>query len=150
MIFSKIKKNCLSLSPKQKVLTLTLCALVFFGGFYLLVNQRLTSYSCSSSVNAEACFRCKPSSDGEKVDFLVNKNNQTVMKRMFVKIKGQSIVTSSLLEKCKIFDEKNWDCSEGERIGRGFFYTHDVMVDGVFSHYTQINHEDSGSAWCAK
>ena len=138
----------------NKKIAFVLLAIIFLVILFIFSNQKLTKYSCKNSVNTEACFECEVSKYGEKVDFLVNKNNQTVMERTFVKIRGESIVQSTLHEKCKIFDAKNWDCSESFRLPNGYSSeNHIVMVNNIFSFYTQssVNSKDeSFYGWCAK
>jgi hypothetical protein len=141
------------LSSNKKIVAFIVLAIVCLSVLFVFSNQKLTQYSCKNSVNTEACFECEVSKYGEKVDFLVNKNNQTVMKRTFVKVRGELVIQPILYEKCKIFDAKNWDCSESFRLPNGYSHkTHAVMVDNIFSSYTQssADNKESFYGWCAK
>lgn len=136
----------------KKIAIFALLSILFITALFISFTQKLTQYKCKDSSSATHCFGCEVSKHGEKVDFLVNKNNQTVMQRTFVKIRGEAIVTSDLYDNCKIFDAKNWDCSNSFMSSNGNYHnTHSVMAGNVFSYYSKLNHKDnSGTAWCAK
>ena len=73
----------------------------------------MTANSCSSS-----CSRAV----GVEVEFTVNKKEKAIQMVYFVKGKQAD---SSILDKCIIFDDKNWSC-EGALDPR-------KMVNGIFS-----------------
>ncbi|MCF8194594.1 MAG: hypothetical protein K9J38_01215 [Polynucleobacter sp.] len=101
-----------------------------------IFDKKLTLYSCPEKryINCDACEKSEV-----KVDFLINKYDRTVMFKTYFKENSNS----SIFNNCKIFDEKNWDCSsKSELIIRGGAeVTHTIrkMTDGIFQGLTYTN-----------
>ncbi len=132
------------LTKTQGLVILIILILILISIIFVALPQRLTVYSCPSSIDAEACIRCKRQSitDGVKstgMDFLVNKSAASVMRRDFFKVNGKEIVQPILYEKCKIFDEKNWDCGEIDISLGSYTKKYVAMTNGIFSSYSEEN-----------
>ncbi|MCF8194593.1 MAG: hypothetical protein K9J38_01210 [Polynucleobacter sp.] len=69
-----------------------------------ILDNKISLYTCPKNQYVK-CNDCKK--NGMKIDFLLNKNDKTIMARVYFEGNSQSVI----YENCKIFDEKNWDCS---------------------------------------
>jgi hypothetical protein len=132
---------------------------LFLGFNVILANagifdKKLTIRQCANEQYAE-CNDCKKSD--LQYDFLLNKNDKTVMRRIF--FNGTS--ESKIEENCKIFDEKNWDCSKNTEFSTGSFtvITNYIskMTNGVYrevDYTTRISAKESSTKvfrhYCAK
>ena len=77
--------------------------------------------------DANDCNDCKK--NGIEIDFLLNKKDKTVLKRIYYE---GTITSSKVEENCKIFDEKNWDCSNDRGVGRLLFESKVKMINGIY------------------
>ena len=111
-----------------KILIVFICLFISSCG-----EKKYTNFSCKYKEDANACSDSCVGDDDYKFSFMINKENRSVMIKYYEKDK---IYRSSLLENCKIFDEKNWDCSEDNVYSDRIHYRIKKMTSGI---YTSIN-----------
>lgn len=132
----------------------------FFAVFLIVVflvlksieNSELKYYKCKNSISAQNCSGCDFT--GQTMKFLVEKERNTVLQKIWVKNK---LVDSTYLDSCIVTDKKNWICKQ-ERIFRDLTSTtQEKMIDGVFITIQEhIKGSDfhtpleGSSYWCAK
>lgn len=97
---------------------------------------RYSYFNCGDKeVLTSDCRACKENRDIE-VEFLLNREQNSVMKKMYAKDQnGKKVTFSRVVKDCKIFDDKNWECNneESTRINRIIRDQSSIfeMVDGV-------------------
>jgi hypothetical protein len=122
--------------------------LIFFLSFFIFstsYGKQLKIFSCKNINDAESCsVACSPISGGA-YEFLVNKTDKIVLLKTYIK---GSYSTSQLFERCKIFDDSNWVCSD---TSSNLIHFIQKMVDGIY--VDAIYHptsRDYGLMTCAK
>jgi hypothetical protein len=94
------------------------------------LDNKLTVYHCKNNESFNCGKDCTKTD--AKVEFLLNKDDKTILRKMYL----DGRVDSSVFQKCKIFNDKNWDCSErSETSSKGRIVisnNSDKMVDGVY------------------
>jgi hypothetical protein len=108
---------------KPKLIAILVTTVYSISAPAALFNSRLSAYACPSNILAVSCGApCTRAIDIE-VEFTVNKKDKAIQMVYFMKGKQAD---SSILDKCIIFDDKNWSC-EGGVLGP------DRMINGIFS-----------------
>jgi hypothetical protein len=117
--------------------------------------KKLSFYECNNQIEMTSCSsKCKKDSE-IKFEFLVDKKNSRVMNKSYLNAK---LTDSFLYENCKIFNDKNWDCTSEYSLGKKSITHITKMNDGVFSAYSrsifisnanQVTSTESGFV-CAK
>ena len=129
---------------KNFILTLTIFFLSSTSFGFELGAKKLSIYHCDKAVdNCSGCSLLKKA----KMDFLVNKDKGSVMRRIYVD--NIDVPSSTVFKSCNVFDEKNWLCEEGNEMLKSEF----KMTNGVYVEKLQIipspsSNDTSGS--CAK
>lgn len=99
-------------------------------------SNKLNQYTCKNEYEIYACSKnCKKESNYQS-EFLVDKKNARVLRKDFENNQPFGSVT---YDTCKIFDNKNWDCTETSssdvpagilsgtyisKMDNGIFYSH--------------------------
>jgi len=97
-----------------------------YGNTYAQVfNKKLTSYSCKYPEDILSCDKNCVKDSSLTMDFLTNKEDKAVMVRGY---ENGKIVHNATVNNCKIFDSKNWDCSETH----GSAITEFKMANGIY------------------
>ena len=118
---------------------------------YYFYPTKLELYDCENTTLADACFRCTKRIPNEEVDFLVDLKDAKVLKRSYANIKGKEIsFGATVLEHCKVFDSKNWDCTDSYMLGRTYVRNVAQMTNGVFTSYGYWDNEIQKGIQCAK
>jgi len=129
------------------VVLITVGSAIFIHYFY---QKKLELFDCENDTFANSCFKCTKVPN-QTVDFLVDSKGAKVLWRSYGSIKGTEIsLASRVLENCKIFDTKNWECNDSYMLGRTYVYKVNQMTNGVFSSYDKWNHELQKGIQCAK
>jgi len=131
---------------------LLLNSLSVYAGFF---DKKLTVYDCKKNQYST----CKDGCDktGSQFEFLINKKDNTVM----LKSHHKGNITSRVFENCKIFNDKNWDCSSKDEvsINNRLVTTNFVnkMNDGIYLDISVMKifsnsslKTDVWSSYCAK
>ena len=84
--------------------------------------DKLDWYECSTQEQLRSCNTCKKTG---AASFLAAKNNN------FVLLQLNNNITKTF-ENCRIFDSKNWDCSNNTSTENTFNITQVAMIDGIF------------------
>ena len=102
-----------------------------FAGFF---NNKLVLYKCPQSTDVNSCSSvCKADSPAMEAEFKINKSERAVQVIVF---DGGKQIGSMYLDKCVIFDDKNWKCEPDQysigskRMANGV-YSDDVQLIGV-------------------
>ena len=102
-----------------------------FASFF---NNKLVIYECPQSTDVNSCSSvCKADSPPMKAEFKINKSERAVQVIVF---NGDKQIGSIYLDKCVIFDNKNWKCEPDQysigskRMANGV-YSDDVQIIGV-------------------
>jgi hypothetical protein len=97
-------------------------------------SNKLSVYECKSEYEATSCSsKCKK--DAElKLEFLVDKKNSRVMTKWYM---DKKISNSGVSENCKIFNDKNWDCTSEHTFGNRSDTYINKMNNGIFSAFTR-------------
>lgn len=134
---------------KMVGIAITLVIGIYFGGFY---EPYLEQYSCKNNVSAQNCSDCQLT--GLKLKFLVDKNQNTVMQKVWIKTK---LVGSEYFEGCKVTNSDNWICKRESKINDITVTTEEKMIDGLFIAINEwirspnfSNSLDISSYGCAK
>lgn len=88
-------------------------------------------YKCSAIEQAYQCsVGCLPEKHELTFEFLVSPAKGMVMTSVY---RDGKLFRSSTIEECKVFDEKNWDCSSRSENSMGTAYISYInkMVNGV-------------------
>ena len=88
-------------------------------------------YKCSAIDQAYQCsVGCLPERVDVRFEFLVSSEKGMVMTSAY---RDGKLIGSSTVEECKVFDEKNWDCSSRSENSMGTAYTSYInkMVNGL-------------------
>lgn len=93
--------------------------------------KQLTVYSCKSLEDAESCSS-SCSKQNSTLTFAVNKNVASVL---YIEREDGKQVDSVLFEKCTIFNDENWVCSES--IGSANLIR--KMTNGHFISGSELN-----------
>jgi hypothetical protein len=104
--------------------------------------KQLKVYRCNSPDDAERCSVNCQYEPGIAIEFLVEKQKNLVMRKVYEK---SQYVSSSIMKNCSIFDESNWDCSRVD--GRAKFAQ--KMTSGIYVDYFSVL-KDDGFVYCAK
>ena len=132
---------------------------ISIGSMWLLMNGysfawpfdgKLDLYKCSSTVAANACDGGCQKMNEAKVKFKVDIKQKAVLASYY---QNGNQVSSSIFDDCKIFNDQNWVCSNGDQtVG---ITAEQKMVNGVFTNTlimlplnSRAKIESSGS--CAK
>ena len=119
--------------------------IIFLSLFFISFNsyaKQFKVYSCDFIRDAESCSKNCRFDPELAYEFMVEKNNKIVLKKVFEK--GQYI-GSRTYDNCRIFDETNWDCSKVEGISRiTQKMTNGIYVDGI------VSLKDIGFHTCSK
>lgn len=137
----------------------SLIVLLIFGVASVLnisLAEPLRLYSCPKASTVAEALLCPigcndDSSSSGYMEFKVDTSSKSVMQMSKLsspmEINGKKFprgytITSQIFENCKIFDKKNWDCSENSEPvddpSMGIFLSHGVyrrMTDGVYKSY---------------
>ena len=99
--------------------------------------DKKTAYECIPKDSANSCNKdCTNSADiNIQYSFMPNKEKNIVLKKIFLDGK---IVTSNVLENCKIFDDKNWDWSSTTNIEYLISENIEKMNDGIYTRYPKL------------
>jgi len=107
---------------------------ISFNAFASFFSNKLTLYKCPESFDVNSCSSvCKADSPPMKAEFKVNKSAKAVQIVLF---DGSKQIGSMYLDRCVIFDEKNWKCEPDQysigskRMANGV-YSDDVQLIGV-------------------
>jgi len=122
----------------MKFLIFTFLLLNSFSSYANFFEKKLYIYECPKNKYATCNDGCKKSD--LQVSFLLNKKENTVLLKSY--FKGNT--NSTIFDNCKIFNDKNWDCSS-----KNEFFSKDrnvishyirKMNDGIFTSigYTDI------------
>jgi len=125
-----------------------------------IYSKQLDLYKCEKLSVAENCTHgCSPLLFGGpfgRVDFEVNDKNKMVLVKYY---RGGNLAHTYVLENCKIFNTKNWDCSDSMFIQKGPWTVFNInkMSDGIWTNGTytsssKINKETASTlgGTCAK
>ena len=121
------------IAKKMKIFIFLFLGLNLIFAYAENFDKKLTQYFCPKQryINCDACEKSEV-----QMDFLINKYDKTVMLKFYFKGNSESII----LNNCKIFDAKNWDCSsKSELIIRGGVEVTNTirkMTDGIFQGLT--------------
>ena len=91
-------------------------------------NNKLQQYTCKSYSDSQNCSNCEIEKNNF-LEFKVDKNSSRVF---FTAYEGNKVYVSGVNDNCKIFDEKNWSCTN-EIVNLSF--TEDKMTNGIYSSY---------------
>lgn len=118
---------------------------------YFFYVPKLNLYTCEDAIFADSCFKCSIVKD-QKVDFLVDQKLEKVLLRSYGYAAGKELnLGSSVIENCKIFDSKNWDCSNAYMLGPTYINDHKAMTNGIYSSYSYWAHKiQKDGIQCAK
>ena len=100
-------------------------------------------YRCSYGSFSEQCTNACVIDKQFETQFIVDKDSSSVMEIIYYKGEQSG---SILNDKCKILNNKNWDCSDD--------YSHEIrsvrkMANGIFSAYTDYG-LNTGEGICSK
>ena len=110
--------------------------------------SQLRYLSCKNIASIESCSRnCSISTEKITVDFIVNKEKSIVMRKTFV---DDDFKHSFTLQNCRIFDEKNWDCSESQSYSNAEIVKTEKMTNGIYATGLQNLKNNFFIAGCAK
>jgi len=130
---------------KNILVLLTVFIITGCGDSYVSLSQ------CPRRNDFDTCSnKCKTTS--LEVKFLIDKSNGNVM-QTFRNIEN-SAVSSRVKSSCKIFDNKNWDCSD-ELVGdtKHMVQSVDKMVNGKYvSYFRNIRNgiDETNDFYCSK
>ncbi len=122
----------------MKFLIFSFLLLNSFSSYANFFEKKLYVYECPKNLYSTCNDGCKKSD--LQVSFLINKKDNTVMIKSYYK----GSTNSSVYENCKIFNDKNWDCSstlefvsDDRRVISNYIRK---MNDGIFLNisYTDI------------
>jgi hypothetical protein len=106
---------------KPKLIAILVASVYSISAPAALFNSRLSAYNCPENMSANSCSSSCTSA-GIEVEFTVNKKEKAIQMVYFMKGKQAD---SSILDKCIIFDDKNWSCEA--------LLGPQKMVNGIFS-----------------
>lgn len=119
------------------IVALALLAIAL-AGFIHFKPSRYVVYKCKTGM-AKFCTTdrdiCKPLESGTEMEFLIDRSSKSVSQITYYRSGSLANMPPSSLtyENCKIFDEKNWDCTESETFASGVSSEHiKKMVKGVY------------------
>ncbi len=121
-----------------------------------IFSKQLDLYFCEKIEDGANCSRsCSKSHLSEtrpKVDFDINYKDRMVLSKFYSK---GILDSSSVQENCKIFNDKNWDCSTSIFIPKGPWTVHQIdrMTDGIWTRFSYTTPEtkfNDKTSICAK
>jgi hypothetical protein len=117
-------------------------------------DKKLASYNCPSDTDAIDCSaKCtKDKNPSYEHQFSIDINRNLVLIKDY---ENGTPKGSRILEQCKIFDEKNWDCTYTSEYSASSIYSSNRMAHGIYSSiYNLYRRKDDkltrSSASCAK
>lgn len=99
--------------------------------------DKKTAYECIPKESANSCNKdCTTDTNNNvQYSFMPDKEKNVVLEKFYVDGK---ISSSDVLEKCKIFDDNNWDCSSITYLEYVISERTEKMNDGVFTRYSKL------------
>jgi hypothetical protein len=109
---------------------------------------QLKMSSCKNFSDIESCSKnCVVEKEKLTVSFIVDKEKNIVMRKVFA---NGNFQTSLTLQNCRIFDDKNWDCSESKSFVNAEIVTTEKMTNGVYAYALQNLKNGYFSGACGK
>jgi hypothetical protein len=128
--------------------------LIYFTALLLLMfavdskASQLQYLSCKNITAIESCSRnCFTVTEKISIDFIINKEKNIVMRKTFV---DGDFKTSLTLQNCRIFDEKNWDCSESQSYSNAEIVKTEKMTNGIYATAIQNLRNSFFTGGCAR
>ena len=119
---------------KSSVLSLAFFSVVLLSLIGCDSSKKYQIYHCHKLM-AETCNDACEIAKGFKIQFKVSKESSSVMKIYF--LDGEQKAASTT-ENCKIFDDKNWDCSSKENtLPWSIIRSTELMANGVYTDYSE-------------
>lgn len=128
--------------------------LIYFQPLFLLLYaadsraSQLRILSCKNITAIESCSKnCSFVPEKITVEFIVNKEKNIVMRKTFV---DGDFKNSLTFQNCRIFDEKNWDCSESQSYSNAEIVKTEKMTNGIYATAIQNIKNSFFDGGCAK
>jgi hypothetical protein len=119
---------------KSSVLSLAFFSVVLLSLIGCDSSKKYQIYHCDKEL-AKSCTDGCEISKGAKIQFKVSKESSSVMEIFF--IDGEQKAASTT-ENCKIFDDKNWDCSSKDStLPWVVIQRAELMANGIYTNYTE-------------
>ncbi len=135
----------------HKMLNLILMMLALFSSS-AMADGAYQQYTCSNYNDMHSCSGSCIKQE-YTLDFKVNPSNSTVIKIFFENGKQSNSV---VLDKCKVVDNDNWDCSSSFTSGQSMIESEHRLANGIFTagqsvvNTVDFSRRALGDYYCAK